>query len=108
MGASARQRGGRPSYAEERKAARRAELAALCSLVTVLLWGACLIPLPAGELFICCTFNRFQGCSLPGLASSQTAATPHAACQCACSMCMASDVWVHGGCAKDSRARGRS
>ena len=51
MGASARQRGGRPSYAEERKAARRAELAALCSLITVLLWGACLIPLPAGELF---------------------------------------------------------
>ena len=49
MGSSGRQRGGRLSYADERKAARRAEIAALCSLVIVLLWGACLIPLPAGS-----------------------------------------------------------
>ena len=49
MGSSARQRGARLSYADERRAARRAEIAALCSLVVVLLWGACLIPLPAGK-----------------------------------------------------------
>lgn len=49
MGSSARQRGARLSYADERRAARRAEVAALCSLVVVLLWGACLIPLPAGK-----------------------------------------------------------
>ena len=48
MGAAARQRGVRLSYADERKAAKRAEIAALCSLVVVLLWGACLVPLPAG------------------------------------------------------------
>lgn len=50
MGAAARQRSGRATYADERRAARRAEVAALCSLVIVLLWGACLIPLPAGKL----------------------------------------------------------
>ena len=49
MGTSARHRGARASYADERRAARRAEVAALCSLVVVLLWGACLIPLPAGK-----------------------------------------------------------
>ena len=49
MGTSARHRGARLSYADERRAARRAEVAALCSLVVVLLWGACLIPLPAGK-----------------------------------------------------------
>ena len=65
MGASARQRGGRLSYAEERKAARRAELAALCSLVTVLLWGACLIPLPAGELFHMLHLGQFSGWLAP-------------------------------------------
>jgi hypothetical protein len=92
MGASARQRGGRPSYAEERKAARHAELAALCSLITVLLWGACLIPLPAGELYICCAFNIFQVCSLPGSASLSSC------CGSSCCLpgCM---LYVHGiGC----------
>ena len=48
MGAGVRQRGARLSYADERRAAKRAEIAALCSLVIVLLWGACLVPLPAG------------------------------------------------------------
>ena len=52
MGTSARHRGARLSYADERRAARRAEVAALCSLVVVLLWGACLIPLPAGEALL--------------------------------------------------------
>ena len=52
MGTSVRQRGTRLSYADERRAARRAEVAALCSLVVVLLWGACLIPLPAGKALL--------------------------------------------------------
>ncbi len=42
MGTSARHRGARLSYADERRAARRAEVAALCSLVV----GAALGSLP--------------------------------------------------------------
>ena len=38
----------RPSLPEDIRVVRRAERVALCSLFIVLLWGACLIPLPAG------------------------------------------------------------
>ena len=66
MGSSARQRGGRSSYADERRAARRAEVAALCSLVVVLLWGACLIPLPAGKASL---HTSWPGTSCPSRSS---------------------------------------
>ena len=41
----------RPSLPEDVRVVRRAERVALCSLFIVLLWGACLIPLPAGMPF---------------------------------------------------------
>ena len=39
----------RAGQAEDARTVRRAEFVAICSLFVVLLWGACLIPLPAGE-----------------------------------------------------------
>lgn len=39
----------RSSQLEDFRTARRAEVVAICSLFLVLLWGACLIPLPAGR-----------------------------------------------------------
>ena len=39
----------RSSQLEDFRTARRAELVAICSLFLVLLWGACLIPLPVGR-----------------------------------------------------------
>ena len=38
----------RAGQAEDARTVRRAEFVAICSLFVVLLWGACLIPLPAG------------------------------------------------------------
>ena len=48
MGSLARSRS-RPSQAEDARTVRRAEGVAICSLFIVLLWGACLIPLPPGK-----------------------------------------------------------
>ena len=78
MGSSARQRGGRISYADERRAARRAEVAALCSLVVVLLWGACLIPLPAGKASL----------HTSGPSTSCPSRSSHAILESSCCMCV--------------------